>query len=76
MLARFPQLNLPLEPAPSFRQGFGRLNLTRTLPVGGIAPPGWRMQVGPCTCAGEQRALSLPPHCLPECHARSCCFLC
>jgi len=38
------QLSLPLEPAPSFRQGFGRLNLTRAIPVTDIAAPGWRMQ--------------------------------
>lgn len=38
------EAGLPLEPAPSFRQGFGRLNLTRSLPM---RESGWRMQV--CT---------------------------
>jgi hypothetical protein len=33
---------LPLEPAPSFKQGFGRVNLTRSLPM---KDSGWRMQV-------------------------------
>jgi hypothetical protein len=43
--APFPsQLSLPLEPAPSFRQGFGRLNLTRATPVASLSPPGWRLQ--------------------------------
>jgi hypothetical protein len=45
------EAGLPLEPAPSFRQGFGRLNLTRALPLGGGGggggglPDGWRLQV-------------------------------
>jgi len=33
---------LPLEPAPSFKQGFGRVNLTRSLP---LRDSGWRIQV-------------------------------
>ncbi|KAI8468820.1 MAG: ATP-binding cassette superfamily [Monoraphidium minutum] len=41
----YTEMSLPLEPAPGFRQGYGRLNLTRTLPVESIAPAGWRMQV-------------------------------
>jgi hypothetical protein len=35
------QNGLPLEPAPSFKQGFGRVNLTRALP---LKENGWRMQ--------------------------------
>ena len=35
---------LPLEPAPSFRQGYGRVNLTRSLPLADNAGS-WRMQV-------------------------------
>ena len=44
----FTEEGLPLEPAPSYRQGFGRVNLTRALPLGGSG--GWRMQVGCWTC--------------------------
>jgi hypothetical protein len=36
------EAGLPLEPAPSFKQGFGRVNLTRSLP---LKDGGWRMQV-------------------------------
>ncbi len=38
------EASLPLEPAPSFRQGYGLVNLTRSLPLAGNAG-GWRMQV-------------------------------
>jgi hypothetical protein len=34
---------LPLEPAPSFRQGFGRINLTSSLPLS--TTPNMRLQV-------------------------------
>jgi hypothetical protein len=40
----YTELSLPLEPSPSFRQGFGRLNLTRATPVAGVTAPGWRLQ--------------------------------
>ena len=36
------EAGLPLEPAPSFKQGFGRVNLTRAIP---LASSGWRLQV-------------------------------
>lgn len=35
---------LPLEPPPSMRQGWGRVNLAGALPLAGAAP-GWRLQV-------------------------------
>jgi hypothetical protein len=53
-----PQLSLPLEPSPSFRQGFGRLNLTRAIPVSGVSPAGWRIQV---RAAPPLRHTRLPP---------------
>ncbi|KAI8475446.1 MAG: hypothetical protein J3K34DRAFT_49708 [Monoraphidium minutum] len=52
----YTELSLPLEPAPSFRQGFGRLNLTSALPVGGIAPGGWRMQIIDLASLSEREA--------------------
>ncbi|GMH38149.1 hypothetical protein BSKO_06033 [Bryopsis sp. KO-2023] len=43
----FTEAGLPLEPPPSFRQGFGRVQLDRSIPVQGSSrwKSGWRMQV-------------------------------
>ncbi|KXZ45956.1 hypothetical protein GPECTOR_49g540 [Gonium pectorale] len=48
---------MPLEDAPSYRQGFGRLSLLHSLPLPGAAgSPGWRLQVvdGASLAQGEQ----------------------
>ncbi|GIL86597.1 hypothetical protein Vretimale_11512 [Volvox reticuliferus] len=36
---------MPLEDAPSYRQGFGRLSLLHSLPLAGNLSPGWRLQL-------------------------------
>ena len=42
----FTERGMPLEPPPSFRQGFGRVQLNRALPLAGRLPAdGWRLQV-------------------------------
>lgn len=39
------QVNEPLGPPPDPFQGWGRLDLSRSLPLEGATPPGWRLQV-------------------------------
>lgn len=43
----FTEAGLPLEPPPSFRQGYGRVLLERSIPVKDSEKwdSGWRMQV-------------------------------
>ena len=38
---------LPLDPPPSTRQGFGRVHLTRSLPLAAYPSTGWRLQARP-----------------------------
>ena len=44
-LSGFTEAGLPLEPTPSRRQGYGRVTLSQSLPIGG-SNQDWRMQVG------------------------------
>ena len=39
---------VPLDPPPSTRQGFGRMQLTSSLPLSSNPPSPFRMQVYPC----------------------------